>query len=34
MKLPSKEKRLILAGEQTASMNVEFLVENQFGTFL
>ena len=33
MKLPSKEKRLILAGEQTASMNVEFLVENQFGTF-
>lgn len=33
MKLPSQEKRLLLAGEQTASMDVEFLVENQFGTF-
>lgn len=33
VKLPSQEKRLILAGEQTASMDVEFLVQNQFGTF-
>lgn len=33
MKLPSQKKRLILAGEQTASMDVEFLVQNQFGTF-
>ncbi len=33
VKLPSQEKRLLLAGEQTASMDVEFLVENQFGTF-
>lgn len=33
MKLPSQKKRLILAGEQTASMDVEFLVRNQFGTF-
>ncbi len=33
VKLPSQKKRLILAGEQTASMDVEFLVQNQFGTF-
>lgn len=33
VKLPSQEKRLILAGEQTACIDVEFLVENQFGTF-
>lgn len=33
VKLPSQEKRLLLAGEQTASIDVEFLVENQFGTF-
>ena len=33
VKLPSQEPRLLLAGEQTASMDVEFLVENQFGTF-
>ncbi|WP_155593731.1 AAA family ATPase [Lysinibacillus cavernae] len=33
VKLPPQEKRLILAGEHTASMDVEFLVENQFGTF-
>lgn len=32
-KLPPQEKRLILAGEHTASIHVEFLVENQFGTF-
>ncbi|XKO54981.1 AAA family ATPase [Lysinibacillus fusiformis] len=33
VKLPSQEKRLILAGEDTASLDFEFLVENQFGTF-
>lgn len=33
VKLPSQKKRLILAGEQTASLDVEFLVQNQFGTF-
>ncbi|MFF6017563.1 AAA family ATPase [Lysinibacillus fusiformis] len=33
VKLPPQEKRLILAGEDTASLDFEFLVENQFGTF-
>ncbi|XRD24768.1 AAA family ATPase [Lysinibacillus fusiformis] len=33
VKLPPEEKRLILAGEDTASLDFEFLVENQFGTF-
>lgn len=33
VKLPPQEKRLILAGEETASLDFEFLVENQFGTF-
>lgn len=33
VKLPSQEKRLILTGEDTASLDFEFLVENQFGTF-
>ncbi|MFB7158756.1 AAA family ATPase [Lysinibacillus sp. NPDC056232] len=33
MKLPSQEKRLIMAGEDTASIEFEFLVENQFGAF-
>ncbi|MEQ6357944.1 ATP-binding protein [Lysinibacillus sp. M3] len=33
IKLPSQEKRLIMAGEDTASIEFEFLVENQFGTF-
>ncbi|KOY81706.1 ATP-binding protein [Lysinibacillus macroides] len=32
-KLPSQDKRLIMAGEQVASLDFEFLVENQFGTF-
>ncbi|MGE8001462.1 AAA family ATPase [Lysinibacillus sp. NPDC093190] len=33
IKLPSQEKRLIMAGEDSASIEFEFLVENQFGTF-
>ncbi|MGE7691989.1 AAA family ATPase [Lysinibacillus sp. NPDC097214] len=33
IKLPSQEKRLIMAGEDTASIEFEFLVENPFGTF-
>lgn len=33
IKLPSQEKKLIMAGEDTASIEFEFLVENQFGTF-
>lgn len=33
IKLPSQEKRLIMAGEDTASIEFEFLVENSFGTF-
>ncbi|MGE7676271.1 AAA family ATPase [Lysinibacillus sp. NPDC094403] len=33
IKLPSQEKRLIMAGEDTASIEFEFLIENQFGTF-
>ncbi|MFG3435463.1 AAA family ATPase [Lysinibacillus fusiformis] len=33
VKLPPQEKRLILAGEDKASLDFEFLVENQFGTF-
>ncbi|MFE3575795.1 AAA family ATPase [Lysinibacillus sp. NPDC059133] len=33
IKLPSQEKRLIMAGEDTASIEFEFLVENQFGAF-
>lgn len=33
VKLPAQEKRLILEGEDTASLDFEFLVENQFGTF-
>ncbi|WP_375105867.1 AAA family ATPase [Lysinibacillus fusiformis] len=33
VKLPPQEKRLILTGEDTASLDFEFLVENQFGTF-
>ncbi|MFJ7370579.1 AAA family ATPase [Lysinibacillus sp. NPDC098008] len=32
-KLPAQNKRLIMAGEQTASLDFEFLVENEFGTF-
>lgn len=32
-KLPAQDKRLIMAGEQVASLDFEFLVENQFGTF-
>jgi len=33
IKLPSQEKRLIMAGEDSASIEFEFLVENPFGTF-
>ncbi|MBG9454405.1 hypothetical protein ABE61_10150 [Lysinibacillus sphaericus] len=33
IKLPSQEKKLIMAGEDTASIEFEFLVENPFGTF-
>lgn len=33
IKLPSQEKKLIMAGEDTASIEFDFLVENQFGTF-
>ena len=33
VKLPSQDKRLIMAGEKTASLVFEFLVDNQFGTF-
>ena len=33
VKLPSQDKRLIMAGEKTASIDLEFLVDNQFGTF-
>ncbi|MFJ7922149.1 AAA family ATPase [Lysinibacillus fusiformis] len=33
VKLPPQEKRLILAGEDTASLDFEFLVENQYGPF-
>ncbi len=33
VKLPSQEKRLIMAGADTASIEFEFLVENPFGTF-
>lgn len=33
VKLPSQDKRLIMAGEETANINFEFLVDNQFGTF-
>ncbi|MEK5233584.1 ATP-binding protein [Lysinibacillus sp. FSL K6-0232] len=32
-KLPAQNKRLIMAGEQTASLDFEFLVENEFGAF-
>lgn len=33
VKLPSEDKRLIMAGEKTASLDFEFLVDNQFGTY-
>ena len=33
IKLPSQEKKLIMAGEDTASIEFEFLVENQFGAY-
>lgn len=33
VKLPVQEKRLVMAGEGKASIDFEFLVENQFGTF-
>ncbi|MCL1698267.1 AAA family ATPase [Lysinibacillus sp. BPa_S21] len=33
IKLPSQEKKLIMAGKDTASIEFDFLVENQFGTF-
>lgn len=33
VKLPAREKRMILAGEDKANIEIEFLVENQFGTF-
>jgi len=33
IKLPSQEKKLIMAGGDTASIEFEFLVENPFGTF-
>ncbi|MGN4127595.1 AAA family ATPase [Lysinibacillus sphaericus] len=33
VKLPTREKRMIMAGADKASIDIEFLVENQFGTF-
>ena len=33
VKLPSQEKRLIMAGEDKASIEFEFLIENPLGTF-
>lgn len=33
VKLPVQEKHLVMAGEGKASIDFEFLVENQFGTF-